>query len=162
MVMMDKNLVTKEGLEKLKEEYNHLVHVETPKVIQELAEARAQGDLSENADYDAARDKQAQLHARITELEAMIKSAVIIGEDRSDADVVAGIGSKITILDMADNVEETLVIVGSVEADPFEGKLSNLSPLGIALNNTRVGDIVTVNGVETPYQVKVLKLEKSK
>ena len=104
----EKNFVTKEGLERLKEEYNHLVHVEDPKVIQELAEARAQGDLSENADYDAAREKQAQIHARIAELEIMIKNAVIIGEDRSDAGTVAGIGSKVTILDLADNVEETL------------------------------------------------------
>lgn len=160
-MVQEKNFVTREGLNRLKEEYDYLVHVEEPKVIQEIAEARAQGDLSENADYDAAREKQAQLHARIKELEASIKNAVIIGEDRSDAGTVAGIGSRITILDLADNVEETLVIVGSVEADPFEGKLSNMSPLGLALNNAKVGDVVTVSGVEQPYQVKVLALEKS-
>lgn len=157
----DKNFVTKEGLEKLKEEYNYLVHVENPKVIQELAEARAQGDLSENADYDAARDNQARVHARINELEAMIKNAVIIGEDRSDAGKVVGLGSRVTILDLTDNYEETLTIVGSVEANPFEGQLSNMTPLAVALMNGKVGDVVTVTGVEVPYDVKIVALEKS-
>lgn len=155
---LEKNYVTREGLEQLKSELEHLIQVEEPKVIEELAEARAQGDLSENADYDAAREKQAQLHARKQELEAMISNAVIL-EENANSDV-AGIGSKVRILDLSENEEETLIIVGSVEANPFEGKLSNVSPLGSALNNARVGDVVTVNGVEVPYQVKVLEISK--
>ena len=156
---LEKNFVTREGLEKLKAELEHLIQVEEPQVIEELAEARAQGDLSENADYDAAREKQAQLHARKQDLEAMIKNAVLL-EENADSNVI-GIGSKVTFIDLSENEEETVVIVGSVEANPFEGKLSNVSPLGAALNNHKVGAVVTVNGVEDPYQVKVLALSKT-
>ena len=157
---MDKNKVqvTKVGLAELQKEYDNLVHVVRAEVIADLQAARAQGDLSENADYDAAREKQAQLHARKQELEAMISNAVIL-EENANSDV-AGIGSKVRILDLSENEEETLIIVGSVEANPFEGKLSNVSPLGSALNNAKVGDIVTINGVEVPYQVKVLEISK--
>ena len=88
----------------------------------------------------------------------MISNAVIL-EENANSDV-AGIGSKVRILDLSENEEETLIIVGSVEANPFEGKLSNVSPLGSALNNAKVGDIVTINGVEVPYQVKVLEISK--
>lgn len=149
--------VTQEGLEDLQKEYDHLVHEERAIVIEELKEARAQGDLSENADYDAARDKQARIEDRIKTLENMLKHVQIIDE-QSKGNKVVRIGSTVTLLELDCNNECTYTIVGSVEADPLNGKLSNQTPLASAILEGREGDVVTVN-VETPYEVKIVEIK---
>lgn len=157
MENQEKVLVTQTGYEQLKDELHHLVHEERNIVIQELQEARAQGDLSENADYDAARDHQARVEARITELEGMLANIEIIDDSKTKKKTVS-LGSTVTILDLDSNTEETYTIVGSVEADPFSGKLSNVTPLAAALLDSKVGATVTVTNVENPYKVKILSL----
>lgn len=154
----EKVYVTQAGYEELKEELRVLVHEERNIVITELQEARAQGDLSENADYDAARDHQARVEARISELEAMLSKIEIISDVKTKKKVVS-LGSTVEILDMDSNEKEVYTIVGSVEADPFNGKLSNVSPLAVALLDSKVGAVVTVENVEKPYKVKVLELK---
>lgn len=156
-----KTVVTREGYEKLKAEYERLVHEERNQVIVELQEARAQGDLSENADYDAARDHQARVEARIQEVEAMLNNVEIIDNDKVDSkgQQVVGLGSTVTIKDLSDGNEETYKIVGSVEADPFNGLLSNETPLALAILDNKVGDTVTVTGIEEPYDVKILAVK---
>ncbi|KGJ51819.1 transcription elongation factor GreA [[Clostridium] innocuum] len=156
----EKFLVTKEGLDELLKEQDNLIHVVRDEVIRELQEARAQGDLSENADYDAARDRQARVEARIRDLEAMIANAEIISEDKKAATKkTVSLGSMVTILDMSTNEEETYNIVGSIEADPLNGKLSNITPLATSLMDHKIGDVVEIETAEEPYQVKVIDLK---
>ena len=156
----EKFLVTKEGLDELLKEQDNLIHVVRYEVIRELQEARAQGDLSENADYDAARDRQARVEARIRDLEAMIANAEIISEDKKAATKkTVSLGSTVTILDMSTNEEETYNIVGSIEADPLNGKLSNITPLATSLMDHKIGDVVEIETAEEPYQVKVIDLK---
>lgn len=156
----EKFLVTKEGLDELLKEQDNLIHVVRDEVIRELQEARAQGDLSENADYDAARDRQARVEARIRDLEAMISNAEIISEDKKAATKkTVSLGSTVTILDMSTNEEETYNIVGSIEADPLNGKLSNITPLATSLMDHKIGDVVEIETAEEPYQVKVIDLK---
>ncbi|MCI8540013.1 MAG: transcription elongation factor GreA [Erysipelotrichaceae bacterium] len=155
----DKFLVTQAGLDELKREQDELIHVVRKEVIRELQEARAQGDLSENADYDAARDHQARVEARIRDLEAMIANAEIIEEDKSvSSSKSVSLGSTVTILDLSTKEEETYTIVGSIEADPLNGKLSNITPLAVALMDGKVGDTIHVSEVEEPYDVKIVSL----
>ena len=156
----EKFLVTKEGLDELLKEQDNLIHVVRDEVIRELQEARAQGDLSENADYDAARDRQARVEARIRDLEAMIANAEIISEDKKAATKkTVSLGSTVTILDLSTNEEETYNIVGSIEADPLNGKLSNITPLATSLMDHKIGDVVEIETAEEPYQVKVIDLK---
>ena len=156
----EKFLVTKEGLDELLKEQDNLIHVVRDEVIRELQEARAQGDLSENADYDAARDRQARVEARIRDLEAMIANAEIISEDKKAATKkTVSLGSTVTILDMSTNEEETYNIVGSIEADPLNGKLSNITPLATSLMDHKIGDVVEIETSEEPYKVKVIDLK---
>ena len=146
-------------LEKLKQEKEQLINVERPKVIEELQLARSQGDLSENADYDAARDKQAHIEARIKEIDQMLLHVQIIDESQLDS-TVAKPGATVTILDLseADAQEETFTIVGTFETDPLNGKISNESPLAKAILDHGINEIVSV-GVAEPYEVKILKIE---
>lgn len=152
----EKFLVTQEGYDELVKEQENLIHVVRDEVIRELQEARAQGDLSENADYDAARDHQARVEARIRELEAMIAKAEIISEDKSVSNKTVSLGSTVTIKDLETNEEETYTIVGSIEADPMNGKLSNITPLAVALMDNKAGDTVRIENVEEPYDVKII------
>lgn len=155
----EKNYVTQEGYDALVSEQDNLVHNVRAQVIVELQEARAQGDLSENADYDAAREHQAQVEARIRELDVLIKNAVIIEEKDKDAsNAVVQLGSKVVLRDLSENAEKTFNIVGSIEADPLNGKLSNNTPLAEAMMDKKVGDIVTVTRVEEPYDVEILEI----
>lgn len=155
----DKVLLTKSGVEKLEEERDNLINVERPRVIEELQLARSQGDLSENADYDAARDKQAQIEQRIKEIEYMLQNAEIISKEQMDLNVVKP-GTTVTILDLSldDPEEEKYTIVGSFETDPVNGKISNESPLAKALIGHGVNEIVTV-GVAEAYDVKIVDIE---
>lgn len=160
MAQEEKFLVTKEGLEELKKEQDYLIHDVREEVIRELQEARAQGDLSENADYDAARDHQAQVEARIRDLETMISNSEIIEESKkASSKKTVSLGSKVTIKDMDSKEEETYTIVGSIESDPIKGKLSNITPLASAIMDKKVGDVIDINNVETPYQVKIISLK---
>ena len=156
---MEKIYVTQEGLNELIKERDNLIHVVRPEVKQDLIAARAQGDLSENADYDAARDKQAKVEARIAELQEMLKNYEII-DDKADkkGSKVVKIGSTVTITYLDDETSETYAIVGSVEADPLNGKLSNETPLAKAIVDHKEGDTVTVL-VENPYKVKIAKVK---
>lgn len=159
MAQEEKFLVTKEGLDELLKEQDRLIHVVRDEVIRELQEARAQGDLSENADYDAAREHQAQVEARIRDLEAMISKAEIITEDKKvSGKKSVSLGSTVTILDMDSNEEETYTIVGSIESDPLNGKLSNITPLAVALLDHKAGDVVEVM-TEEPYEVKIVTIK---
>lgn len=152
----NKIYVTEEGLQKLKDEYNNLVHVVREEVKSELAEARSLGDLSENADWDAARDKQAQVESRIAELESMLNHYELI-DTKSGSKKIVNIGStvKIEFLDTKEEAEYT--IVGSTEADPLNGKLSNETPLAKAIIDARVGDTRTVD-VASPYEVIIIDI----
>ena len=156
--MSEKIPVTQAGLDELHRELRNLIEVERPEVIEELKEARAQGDLSENADYDAARDRQARVEGRIRDLERTIENVVLIDESKANTHKRVALGAKVTILDYGINEEETFTIVGSVEADPENGKLSNVSPLAQAMLDAVVGDVVKVD-VEEPYEVEILKIQ---
>ena len=127
-------------------------------MIVELQEARAQGDLSENADYDAAREHQAQVEARIHEVEAILKQAEIIEEDESAKEIVR-IGSVVTLKDLSDGEVATYTIVGTTEADPFEGKISNESPVVQAILDKKAGDVVTISKAAIPYDVEILEVK---
>jgi len=148
-------LLTSEGFLELETELNNLKTVERPRIIEAIKEARAQGDLSENADYDAARDEQAKIEARITELEYKLENAKII--EKSSGDVVA-VGTTVTVKYVDDDDEEEYSIVGSMEADPFLNKISNESPIGRAIMNRRVGDIISVESPNGSYDIKIVKI----
>ena len=154
--MEEKFYVTEDGLDELKKQLDELIHVTRNEVIEELKAARAQGDLSENADYDAARDHQAQVESKIKELEYQIKNSEIIKDKRSGKTV--RIGSTIEIQELDTKNKITYKIVGSVEADPLNGLLSNVTPLAEAILDRKVGDVVTVN-VDKPYDVKILNIK---
>ena len=154
---MKKFLLTKEGKEKLEAEYQHYVEVLRPNVIRELSEARAQGDLSENADYDAAKKRQSEIEGRIAELEAMLQNYEIINSDNKNKGLIK-LGSKVKILDLSENEEAEYTIVGTVEADPFNGKISYESLLATSIIGAKVGDRITVKTQE-PYEVEILFIE---
>jgi transcription elongation factor GreA len=122
-----------------------------------LKAARAQGDLSENADYDAARDRQAQVEARIRDLEVMLNNVEIIQEKKGRSQIVK-LGSTVEIEDLETKEVETFIIVGSVESDPLNGKLSNVTPLAVALLDKKVGAVVDVE-VDDPYQVRIISVK---
>ena len=153
----DKIYVTEEGLKKLQDEYDNLVHVVREEVKAELAEARSLGDLSENADYDAARDKQSQVESRIAQLEQMLQPGhyEIINKKTGRSKTVS-IGSTVTIRFLDTKDEGTYTIVGSTEADPLNGKLSNETALAKAILDHKVGETVDVNAKQ-PYSVEILK-----
>ena len=155
--MAEKQKLTKAGYKKLEEELNYLVNEAREEVKRQLAEARAQGDLSENADYDAARSKQAEVEGRIKEIENILANAEIIEEGKASTKRV-GLGSTVTIRFIDNGKEASYMIVGTVESDPVNGKISNSCPLGEALVNKNVGDIVEVKANKT-YKVEILKIE---
>lgn len=137
-------LLTYEGIKALEKELEELKTVERNKVAIELKEARAQGDLSENAEYDAAKDRQAEIESRIVEIEKMLKNVIVIdADDEETADKVKP-GHKVKLQDHTFEEEVEYLIVGSTEADPINGKISNESPVGAALIGRQVGDEIVV------------------
>ncbi len=160
MANENQTVLTKDGAEKLKEELNTLINVERPQVVEALAAARAQGDLKENADYDAARNRQAEVEGRIKEIENILANAKIVRESTNN-DKIVGIGSKVTIKASNERKEETYSIVGTVEADPLGYKISNECPLGLALIGHKAGDEVEVKS-KISYKVKILNVERDK
>lgn len=156
--MKNKNTVylTQEGLDNLKKELDDLINVRRPENVQAIKEARALGDLSENAEYDAARNEQAVIEARIKQLEKMLENVSIITDVSTDS---VGIGNTVSIKYVDDDEEDEYKIVGSQEADPFESKISNESPIAQALFNHKVGDIVTVDSPNGAYQVEITAIQ---
>ena len=150
-------LLTSEGFLELETELNNLKTIERPRIIEAIKEARAQGDLSENADYDAARDEQAKIEARITELEYKLENAKII--EKTSGDVVS-VGTTVTVQYIDDEDEEEYSIVGSMEADPFENKISNESPIGSALLGAKKNQIVEAKTPGGIAKYKVLAIKK--
>ncbi|MDO4996881.1 MAG: transcription elongation factor GreA [Bacilli bacterium] len=158
--MGNKNTVylTEEGLEDLKKELDNLINVRRPENIIAIKEARALGDLSENAEYDAARNEQAQIEGRIKQLEKMLENVSIITEVSKDK---VSIGNTVSIkyVDDDDDEVEEYKIVGSQEADPFESRISNESPIAKALFDHKVGDIVTVDSPNGSYEVEIVSIK---
>jgi transcription elongation factor GreA len=155
-----KNILTYEGLKKYEDELHDLKVVRRQEVAQKIKEAREQGDLSENAEYDAAKDEQRDIEARIEELEKILKNAEVVLEDEVDLDKI-NIGCKVRILDIEYGEEMEYKIVGSTEANSLKGKISNESPVGKALLGKKVNDNVQV---ETPAGVvsyKILEIQRS-
>lgn len=151
-----KVFLTQEGYDEIKEELNYLINTKRPENIIAIKEARALGDLSENADYDAARNEQAEIEARIKKLEAIMDNVQIIEEVSTDS---VGLGNtvKISYVDDEDDLDE-YKIVGSQEADPFESKISNESPIAKALMGHKVGDVVSVESPNGSYDVKIINI----
>mgnify|MGYP000476282495 FL=1 len=151
-------VVTREGLQRMKEELEYKETTEKMKVAEQLKVAISYGDLRENAEYDAAKNDQAVLEQRITELKAMIENAVVVDESKISTDVV-GFGTRVTIVyeDEPDD-EETYTIVGTSESDPANGKLSNESPVGEALIGAHVGETVTAQTPGGPLRIKVIEI----
>ncbi len=155
MAKNEEILLTASGYAELEEELNDLRVNKRAENVQAIKEARSHGDLSENSEYDAARDEQAKIEARIQELEYKLEHATII--DSTDKTRV-NIGCDVTVYYIDDEDEDTYKIVGSLEADPFENKISNESPIGSALLGKQVGDIINVEGPNGSYQVKITKI----
>ncbi len=156
--MGNKNTVylTEEGLNELKKELDDLINIRRPENIQAIKEARSLGDLSENAEYDAARNEQAQIEGRIKQLEKMLENVSIITEVSTDK---VSLGNTVSIKYVDDDDEEEYKIVGSQEADPFESRISNESPIAQALFNHKVGDVVTVESPNGSYEVEIINIK---
>lgn len=146
--------LTHDGLKKLETELERLKIVERPIIIEDLKEARAQGDLSENAEYDAARTEQAILEARIIELEQMIENAVIVEKISKDK---VSVGSKVTL--KIEGEEEVYTIVGSIEADPFENKISYESPIAKAIMDKKINVKAMVDTPSGKYEVEIVSID---
>ena len=149
-------LLTAEGIEELRRELEYLVNVRRPELARILRRAIQQGDLSENADYIAAKEEQAFLEGRIQQIETMLRNAVLI-ENNGPAGVV-DLGSQVTVLEEGRETPEVFRIVGPAEADPLNGKVSHQSPLGQALLGRRAGDVVTVDAPAGPITFRVLEV----
>lgn len=147
--------LTPDGYIEIENRLNKLREEDRPRIIQAIKEARAQGDLSENADYDAAREEQAKVEAEIKDLEYMIEHAVIIESAKTG---VVGLGSIVKIEYVGDDDTDEYKIVGSLEADPFDNKISDESPIGKALCGSKVGDIVSIESPNGSYEVKIISI----
>ncbi len=149
--------LTAEGVENLRQELEHLISVKRPALAKRLHNAIQQGDLSENADYQVAKEEQGFLEGRIQQIEVMLREAVIIQEGVS-TDVVA-LGCRVTVVEEGQEDSETFLIVGAAEADPIAGKVSNESPMGRALLGHRAGDTVTVQAPRDDIVFYITALE---
>ena len=154
-----KNILTYEGLKKYEDELENLKVVKRQEVAQKIKEARAQGDLSENAEYDAAKDEQRDIEARIDELEKILKNAEVIVEDEVDLDKI-NVGCKVKVHDYEFDEDMELKIVGSTEANSLEGKISNESPVGKALLGRTIGDIVDVQVPDGVAKFEILEIRR--
>jgi len=152
-----KNILTVSGAKKLEDELQNLKVVRRAEIAAKIKEARMQGDLSENAEYDAAKEEQAEIEARIDEIEIILKHSEVVSEDGDVSRVFIG-----AVVDVADEdgYEDTFTIVGSNEANSIKNKISNESPLGAALIGAKVGDTVTVNAPAGAFEYKVLAIRK--
>ncbi|MCR5106722.1 MAG: transcription elongation factor GreA [Lachnospiraceae bacterium] len=156
-----KNILTYEGRKALEEELHDLKVNKTAENAQKLNEARQQGDLSENSEYDAAKDEQRMIHSRIEEIERILKNSEVVLDEEVDTTKVS-IGCVVKIKDMELKEEEEYKIVGSIEADSLNGKISNESPVGKALLGAKKGQTVTVETISGVIKYKVLEIKKEK
>ena len=155
--MTEEVLLTKEGLEKIKEEYDRHVSVTRAEVAERIKEARSFGDLSENAEYDAAKQEQAELEERINKLESMMRNAKITDED-SSVEGMVNIGNTVIVKEKGSKEKVKFQIVGATEADPFEGKISNESAVGKALIGNKKGDTVEVEVIDGKITYKIMEI----
>ena len=159
MAEVKKNVLTYEGLKKYEEELTDLKVNKRKEIADKIKEAREQGDLSENAEYDAAKDEQRDIEARIEELENLLKYAEVYVDEEASTDAV-GIGSTVKVLDLEFDEELDFKIVGSTEANSLEGKISNESPVGAALLRKKAGDLITVDTQMGPIQYRILGISR--
>ena len=155
-----KNLLTRAGLNKYEAELHDLKVNKRQMIAEKIKEAREQGDLSENAEYDAAKDEQRDIEARIEEIEKILKNAEVVVEDEVDLDKIS-VGCKVKVYDYEFDEEMELKIVGSTEANSLEGKISNESPVGKALIGAHTGDVVEVELPAGIMQYKVLEIQRN-
>ena len=155
-----KNILTRKGLETLEEELQVLKVVRRREVADKIKEAREQGDLSENAEYDAAKDEQRDIETRITEIEKILKDVEVVDEDEIDVDTI-NIGCTVSVMDMEYDEELDLMIVGSSEANSLVGKISNESPIGKALIGRKIGDTVEVETQSGVFIYRILMIQKT-
>lgn len=153
-------LYTQQGYQELVDELYRRTHEEREKIKNDIAVARSFGDLSENAEYDEARNDQAKNEARIKELEELIENAVILDESNVDTGVVS-LGSSVKVADLDAGIESAYSLVGSNEANPMEGKISDQSPIGAALIGKKIGDSVNVEVPNGTVRLKVLEVSRS-
>ena len=159
MVVTEKQYpMTKEGREKLIQELEELKTVKRKEVVERIKIARSFGDLSENSEYDSAKEEQAFVEGRIALLEKMLRNAVIIEDNGDDNDTVS-LGKSVTFLELPDGEEETYTIVGSAESDPFEGKISNDSPIAKSLLGRKVGEEVSIQTPGGEILVKIVAVK---
>ena len=158
--MDKKNILTYQGLKKLEDELQELKVVKRKEVAQKIKEAREQGDLSENAEYDAAKDEQHDIEARIEDIEKILKNAEVVVEEEVELDKIS-VGCTVRILDCEFDEELEYKIVGSTEANSLKGKISNESPVGRALIGAKVGDTVKVETQVGDLEYKVLEIQRS-
>ena len=158
--MEKKNILTYGGLKKYEDELQELKVVRRKEVAQKIKEAREQGDLSENAEYDAAKDEQRDIEARIEEIEKILKNAEVVVEDEVDLDRIS-VGCKVKVHDYEFEEDMELKIVGSTEANSLEGKISNESPVGKALIGAHTNDIVEVEMPSGIMKYKVLEIQRN-
>lgn len=154
-----KHILTYAGLKQYEDELQNLKVVKRKEVAQKIKEAREQGDLSENAEYDAAKDEQRDIELRIEELEKLLKNAEVVVEDEIDLDKI-NIGCKVKLLDVEYDEEMEFYIVGSTEANSLQNKISNEAPVGRALIGKSVGDVVDVETQAGIIQYKVLEIQR--
>ncbi|MBR5496316.1 MAG: transcription elongation factor GreA [Oscillospiraceae bacterium] len=159
MDMSKEIIVTHEGLTKLEQELEQLKTVKRKEVAEKIKVALSFGDLSENSEYDEAKNEQAMVEARINELEAMLKNVKVLDEDDVSTDKVS-IGSKVVVKDLEFNEEEKYYLVGSTEADPMQGKISDESPIGAAIMGKSVGDIVEVDAPGGMFKLEIIEISK--
>lgn len=152
-----KNLLTDKGLKKLEEELQELRVVKRKEVAQKIKEAREQGDLSENAEYDAAKDEQKDIEARIEELEAILKNVEVVYSDEVDKEKV-NVGCIVTVKDLSNGNVQIFKLVGSTETDVLNNKISNESPVGSALMGAKAGEVVTVEAPNGSFQFEILEI----
>lgn len=150
--------MTQAGKEKLEQELEQLKTVKRKEVVERIKIARSFGDLSENSEYDSAKEEQAFVEGRITTIENMIRNAKIIGSEELSGDTVS-LGNSVTFIELPNGDEETYTIVGSAEADPFEGKISNDSPIAKSLIGRKIGDQVTVQTPGGEMKVKITSIK---
>lgn len=155
-----KHILTYAGLKQYEDELQDLKVNRRREVAQKIKEAREQGDLSENAEYDAAKDEQRDIEARIEELEKILKNAEVVDEEEVDLDKIS-VGCQVKILDIEFDEELEYKVVGSTEANSLTGRISNESPVGRAIMGAGVGDIVTVETPAGDLQYKILEIQRS-
>ena len=152
--------MSEDGYKKLMAELKHLETVERPKISAAIAEARDKGDLSENAEYDAAKDEQRDIETRIEQIEKILKNAEVVLDEEIDLNKIS-IGCVVRLLDIEFDEEEEYKLVGSSEASSLQNKISNESPIGRALIGAQVGDIVNVEAPAGVVQYKVLSIQRA-